>query len=206
MYLTRWPSVSQRAGALLHLQGHLVTRGVGNGNVHLDIRDAARNTWKMKTKNVLFFLLRGLVNSDIPPYLLSARLSAYVALIMNTSTSASAINRCSRVHGCPSERRQADCLTRKTRNLAGKKTFLLVIGLYKVSYLSEENIYCLWYTWEELNLRVIFQEDVVSLENHIRHIVDALRALERLKADGVVKLPAVGGHLPATKTFNSTAE
>lgn len=75
-----------------------------------------------------------------------------------------------------------------------------------MSYLSEENIYCLWYTWEELNLRVIFQEDVVSLENHIRHIVDALRALERLKADGVVKLPAVGGHLPATKTFNSTAE
>lgn len=44
----------------------------------------------------------------ITSYLLSAMVSAYVALIMKTVTSARAIRRCSRVHGCPSARRHAD--------------------------------------------------------------------------------------------------
>lgn len=42
-------------------------------------------------------------------YLVSAMLSVYVALIMTRVTSASAISRCSRVHGCLSARRHADC-------------------------------------------------------------------------------------------------
>ena len=45
----------------------------------------------------------------------------------------------------------------------------------------------------------MLQEDAVALENHIWRAVDHQRALGRLKAYGVAKLPAIGRHLAETR-------
>lgn len=66
------------------------------------------------------------------------------------------------------------------------------------SHLSEGHSDSLWDTWERLGLRKVFQEDAVSLENHIWLTVNHQRALIRFKAYCVEKLPAIGRHLVAT--------
>lgn len=94
---------------------------------------------------------------------------------MKTDTSASAIRRCSRVHGCPSVRRHADCQPeggKKSQNqkCVGNPNELNLMK--NETHLSEGHCDGLWDTLQRLGLRKVFQGDAIALENHIWLAVD----------------------------------
>lgn len=58
----------------------------------------------------------------------------------------------------------------------------------------------MWESWEGLGPGVVFQEDAVALENHVRLAVNNQRALVRLEPHRVAELPAVGRHLEEARS------
>lgn len=115
---------------------------------------------------------------------------------MKTEMSASAINRCSRVHACPSARRQADCQQEGVSQRRRRPNTAITTD---DSHLSEGHAEGLWGVSRRSGLRVVLQQNAVSLKNHIWLAADLQGSLGRGEAHGVLELPAISRHLRAAQ-------